>query len=663
MAWHSNFTYVPSNGPTQAGAVGAGWTDVGGRWSVTADNRLANATPAGGSPWISSTLSRLAAANATVGQRVQVRFTAGSDSDLWVILRQVGSGAAVSGIIASYNSAGWCQTFDLVGGNLSNNQRAQLIAPIAGSDYDIQVDCVQSDAASTTVTISLFTVQSASAALCSGTRVSPATALSVSTPALQNVSGGQGLFFYSPSGGTNFVKGVAVFRDSVAAATGLTISPSSVQQVVGVATAYTLAANGPIQSDILVSLDDNAAGGVISPSTVMLTNASPRSVFSYTAAAPGSVVLTARSGVLGSATANVTAVGGGTFLEAANPSVVLSPYNWTTGLANGAARTWNTGAYARASVVGTRSAHIVFGPTADLVTVAYQIDEGPVITQGVVSNGTIPVTLADTGLHTVTVWLNSLSQTTGRWSGLNALTLAGFQLGDGGVGAAASRGSKNLLIFGDSITEGIQANEGADGALYSFAWIVGESLAAGDWEYGIVACGSSGYSVAVGAGNGGTPAAFIPGNEGGSWWNKVDGTGGKRTIGTGAAERFSPQPDVILENWGTNDVLQGVGTATAQEAVSGLYQALRTAAPSALLLKLIPFGGYGRALVSDALLQLPPDARRMVCDLGVDGRIAGYASDGVHPRKDGHSRIAGLVLRAVLSRWPGASYAGGFHPR
>lgn len=105
--------------------------------------------------------------------------------------------------------------------------------------------------------------------------------------------------------------------------------------------------------------------------------------------------------------------------------------------------------------------------------------------------------------------------------------------------------------------------------------------------------------------------------------------------------------DRLIDEWGTDDGLQGIPSSVLQPSIAGLYAALRPAAPNAVLLKLIPYAGYKRADIIAALCSLPSDARRQIIDLGIDQRQAIYG--GVHPGRVGHAQIAPMVLASLLA--------------
>lgn len=501
---------------------------------------------------------------------------------------------------------------------------------------------------------------------------------------LPSGSGSSATFTYTPATGaatSNVTVSVSASGLTTATATvavtsrgtALAISPSSQTVSGGVASGnYTVAlTSGGLAAATPVSLSDGGAGGTFAPPSLTLASGgAPTATFTYTPAvgATGTQTLTTAASGLTSATSSVV-VSLATILTPSNTSVVASPYNWVTGLPNSttsdnsAVRTWNTGAYLRVYVSGTTSLNIIFGASSTSANFIYQIDDGlPSAPTACLNNGSFTVPLADTGAHFVTVTLYSISQIAGRWAGALAVTINGFQLGTGGVGAAAIRGTRNLLIYGDSITEGTQSRDGSDGVTTGYAYLIGESHRRQGWEYGIKGAGYSGYTVAVPSTNGGQPPAWTTGNDANSSWNKVDGSGlagSAITIGTigSSSERYRIQPDLIVDVWGTNDGLQNASDGTVQATVAGLFQRLRVAAPNAIIITVIPFGGYKRAAIQAAATAVA-DPKLLVVDPKTDARMTatGYCGNlltgatslqNVHPWSLGSANLAALLLRQI----------------
>ena len=646
MAWYSTFDYTPPTGTADSapGGVGGGWTDPNNAWVLSKDGSVYTASVYNGTPWNSAQLVRKASNEASINQKVQQRFLSYGPGSDWIMLRYSAPNGDALNSCYAVNSGQWTTVVNGALGSVNNGNSGAGIQNAI--EYDIEITVTQTNVTTTTITQNTWIVNNKSDAFAAGALLSSNT-YTDTTPALQNLKGGQGFFGYLGNGQALFVDHFTSFTDIPPS--GASLTPSTDNVVVGTAShLFTVGYAGTLSSSTAVTLSDGGAGGTFAPTALTLAaGTNPSATFTYTAAQAGNITLTATPAGMAALTAAVTAVVQGATITMASPSVVLSPYNWTTGLSGGAARTWHTGAYARVYTSGATGGKFNLGPCGGAVFASLQIDDNAwSVGFGVAANGTVNVTLPDTGVHSVGIMLIAIGQTAGRWDGSNCLTINSYVCGAGGVAATASRNPKNILFYGTSIWEGIQADNGSDNYLYDTVFMVGEAMRRLGYEYGNVSCGSSGYAVPVPTGNGGVPAAFVPGNDGASAWNKLDGTGGKRTTGSGASERFVPQPDIIYDEWGANDGLQNVASSVLQPSVAGLYAALRVAAPNALLLKLIPYGGYKRADIIAALASLPFDNLRQIVDLAIDQRQTVYG--GVHPGRVGHAQIAPMVLASLL---------------
>ncbi len=167
--------------------------------------------------------------------------------------------------------------------------------------------------------------------------------------------------------------------------------------------------------------------------------------------------------------------GSTTVLPVSSPAFFFSPGNWTGDTGRGGAafrQTWYSGAYFRVTWTTTHA-----NPTADLLLdtstfgdkiknppeLAYQIDG--LWTSGVKCAESIPIKgLTGTGPHTLTVHFSNSEQAE-RWgtpqqSGLNVLRVTGLKLNRESTAIPAVPAKRWVLIVGDSITEGIAADNG-----------------------------------------------------------------------------------------------------------------------------------------------------------------------------------------------------------
>jgi lysophospholipase L1-like esterase len=259
--------------------------------------------------------------------------------------------------------------------------------------------------------------------------------------------------------------------------------------------------------------------------------------------------------------------------------------------------------------------------------------------------------------------------------GSNVLKVDGIAFGDGAVPIAGKRQPNWVLIIGDSITEGIQADNGRDNVLYDYSWLDAQALLARGYETGISACGYSGW-VRPGCADGDVPGYYVVNKSAdGKWvyddatsrWNKIDGVSSLLDSQGKMSGYGSPNqpPSVIFFNYGTNETLSRAGTARMAASIEQCLPALRKAAPNAEIVVAVPFGientqVYGsegllyaaalRRAVRNYLKQHPDDRRTHLVDLGANVANA-LASPiygaGVHPNMAGHAFLAPLVLQVI----------------
>jgi len=154
-----------------------------------------------------------------------------------------------------------------------------------------------------------------------------------------------------------------------------------------------------------------------------------------------------------------------------------------------------------------------------------------------------------------------------------AVIFTGVTIGGGGTLAVhpPRRRPLNVLIYGDSITEGvrtlgyegIQNDTDRNDAVRDYSYQLSQSLPV---EIGVVGFGATGTTH---GGSGGVPALPVT-------WNQ---------LWDGEPRVFSPPPDLVIYNEGTND--GSSITATLLQVVKGIANV----APMARQLLLLPFNG------------------------------------------------------------------------
>jgi lysophospholipase L1-like esterase len=365
-----------------------------------------------------------------------------------------------------------------------------------------------------------------------------------------------------------------------------------------------------------------------------------------------------------------------------SPAFVFSPGNWTGDKGRGGAayrQTWNSGAYFRiywTSTSATPTATLLldtsthdgtFGPPE----LTYNVDG--LWTANVPSKSEINIAkLAGAGNHVLTVYFTTSEQKF-RWgsagtSGKNVLRVKGLKADAGAKAGTGVAGSKWMLEIGDSITEGSGAGEGRSDNLSAYSYFVGQAMQTQDFEYGVSACGWSGWLRPGDNPPGDVPAYYaISGSkdgEGGvyddaaSRWNKLDAdhslldSRGHLSAYGGTGQ----EPAIITINYGTNDDFMKSNVSDTQASVTQCLTALRVAAPAAHIFVMIPFEQFEVPQLKAGVLAYqtahPKDSKVAIIDLG---KTAGRSLDdngywgGVHPNMRGHAVFATRIVAHLLA--------------
>ncbi len=360
-----------------------------------------------------------------------------------------------------------------------------------------------------------------------------------------------------------------------------------------------------------------------------------------------------------------------------SPAFVFSPGNWVGDSGRGGKayrQTWNPGAYLRVTweskgesqptLLLDTSTH---GKPFGAPRLAYNLDG---IWAGDVAGAEeIPLTGARaSGRHELTVFLKTSKQLN-RWgapgaSGRNVLRVRGLRIAADAQPIDNQPGDRWALIVGDSITEGVGVYE-----LECYSHLVGEGLKSLGYEYGVSACGWSGW-----LNKGDNPPGDVPGyyvirnsadGSGGEYldaesrWNKIDANHSLLDANgrISAHGRTGAEPDIILINYGTNDSLWKQNPSDVQASMIQCLPALRRAAPEAHIFILIPFGQYKaeelRRAVAAFKASHPDDRRMSLIDLGPDAARAltvkqGYWG-GLHPNPRAHATFAAQILARMTA--------------
>ena len=674
---------------TAVGAVGGGWTDVGPSWSgydAGGGNFDLSNTYIPGAPWNNGQLVRKAAGEAAVNARVQVRLQTAEAADLWAMMRYSalnGDGAATA-ILAKPG-----QVYVLQNGALSTSY-GQANALAVGTWFDMQADVVQQGAVSV-VTVAVYSVANPTvSALCSGPQLQSNVAY-VTDPEVQNLSGGQGMFFYdsTQSGGGKVIRTFATFSgDQTAAATTYTLTGPPGGAVGAPSAAFTVQCTGSTTAAVTVTPSDGggAGAGTFSPASVTFAAGSTNAgaSFTYTPGSAGAkTVGVSNSGDLADPSSLTYTAVSLTTLGVTSAAALFSPGNWRGDTGRGGTawrQSWCNGAWA--SWTWTASA----SPTAKLLLnspnssnrLSYFLNG--VLTANLAASGNITIGgLIPSATNTLRVYLRSSPQSQ-RWaSGANTVKVLGLQIDGASTPGQAATGRPWGLIVGDSITEGIEANGGTDDHLMDYSFLVGRALDQLGYDVGVTACGYSGW-IHTGDGNPGDVPAYysVSGSTGGtggtysdpaSRWNKVD-SGISLLDSNGIMSAYGgagTPPAFVYVNYMTNEALTGLNVSDAQASVTQALAALRAAAPSAWLFVQVPFALYDASIFGNpaylAALKAgvaayraanPTDAKIKLLDFGATfaqtiSNAPYINGDGVHPLAPGHALAAPMVAQSIVS--------------
>ncbi len=348
-----------------------------------------------------------------------------------------------------------------------------------------------------------------------------------------------------------------------------------------------------------------------------------------------------------------------------SPAFVFSPGNWVGDAEREGSQyrqSWNPGAYFRVtwqSDASDQTAKLHFdtstySPKVSPPNIDYCLDGVWKINVQCPAELAIPV--KETGPHQITVLFDA-SRGEDRWGSKTASGTSIVRIKDltvtGDVKAVPGvAGSKWALIIGDSITEGC----GASG-MTVYSHLLGEALQTQGYEYGISACGWSGW---LHGGTGGVPPYYTVWTDNKyhdeqSRWNKIDAQHSLLDSEghISAYGKTGQQPDLIFMNYGTND--RGKSDLFVQTVPQGLA-ALRQAAPNAQIILLIPFGQYMKKEILESVEKNRAahgqDSKLAVIDLGpAEARnleLKGPMGD-LHPNPIGHARFAAQIIAKVFT--------------
>jgi lysophospholipase L1-like esterase len=451
-------------------------------------------------------------------------------------------------------------------------------------------------------------------------------------------------------------------------------------------TAFTVTPSGTIANATVVT-PASSAGGIFTPTTVTIPSGSTNAVtFTYTPNSAGteSISITDNQGIAitGSpisyiSTANV-------ILGATSTAVKFSPGNWRGDSGRGGSvyrQSWYNGAWVNYTWTASATPNAVLMISSNSTTnmISYFINGN--LTDNIAANGNVTISnITANATNNLTVYLRNSYQGS-RWASnaTNIVQITGLQLDGGSTSGVATTGRPWGMIVGDSITEGIEANNGNDDNLVDYSFLVGRAMDQLGYDTCVFACGGTGMTV-QGDYSGDVPAYYyVSGSTNGvggtyndsiSRWNKIDAiTSLLDTNGQiSSYGSTGTSPSFILINYGTNDQGSNGNYSDFQASINQCLIALRAAAPNALIAMLIPFNLYNsnyaygvahiasiKAAVAAYQSSYPSDTKVIYIDLGptVSASITynnGYANgDNIHPLAAGHAYLAPMVTAKLIT--------------
>lgn len=411
---------------------------------------------------------------------------------------------------------------------------------------------------------------------------------------------------------------------------------------------------GTITGTVTVTPSDSGGGGTFTPTSVGLTTASPTSSFTYTPASAGakSISVTNSGGLTNPPTLTYTATAGAVSVLVTDANWKWSPYSWATVSTSKVAV--NGGAYCKLGFTGTSisvgidvSSLVSGGVTSTWYPyIRYSVDNGALTdVQLTPSTNALSVSGLSAGSHTIEIWYqagfweNIGGTAPDRWTTpVYCLKLTGATIDAGASTVAPTWLSNSMIWFGDSISEGIRANNSttqpANQSAYDSApAYVAQALGC---ELGNVGFGGQNYA----AGFNSIPAMS-------SAYTYVFSGQSRLTGGV-----LSPAPQYVC-------IWQGANGNPAQADVQTAITNMRVIAPSAWIVVIVPVGGTGRANITAAVAAYqaatPSDAKVALVDLGSSwgvglssfGSATKQAVDGLHPRKEWNARIGAALAKAI----------------
>lgn len=345
----------------------------------------------------------------------------------------------------------------------------------------------------------------------------------------------------------------------------------------------------------------------------------------------------------------------GTRIALSDANLFFSPYNWNRESAT-SATTVQPGAYLTGSFQSPNvrldidTSFLAALPNRAGPVIRWQVDnDTPRSYQLAAGDVQIPLNFdrLSADVHTFKVWVLAADYRQDRWNvPLEAFRVTGLTLDTGGTTVAPSLLSKRVLFLGDSITEGVHTESAHgdpardDNAIHAFPSTCAAALNA---EFGVVGIARQGWTI---PGEEGSNAPVFPN----TWTLQF----------AGQTRAFTPAPDYVVVVHGTNDALSPADPTQVQAAVVNWLVSARAALPSSRLCIVVPFGGFERTALTQAVQTYktahPADKNVFLIDLGTavqsgltdpSGAPSLRSHDGIHPDSN-TSQLLGTQLAAAI---------------
>jgi lysophospholipase L1-like esterase len=326
-----------------------------------------------------------------------------------------------------------------------------------------------------------------------------------------------------------------------------------------------------------------------------------------------------------------------TAIAANNPAILYSPYNW---IAGASATTICAGAYFRTLFTGNSC--VLNVNTANLSAPYSEIwaridGYGPWTAYSVAATVTLamPSDTTASAWHLLEVMVKSTSETINRWNAPSntAVIFTGLTI-DAGASVYLPRSYPlNVFVLGDSITEGVRtinstAANDTDRNDNKSCWSFQQRELLGA-EIGICGFGATGLTK---GGSGNMPAATV-------YWNQQL---------PGVPRVFTPAPDLIIINHGTND--QSATPAAVTAALIQVLSGMLAATPQKTQIAVLePFGGFQAAALQAAVSDVGSTRVQFVNTTGALNTAFGIDPTGLHPTGPNDLALVGPLVGQLLT--------------